>query len=226
MSAVAGCIRIRFRQLCCGSFAALLLFALGAAPVAPARAQVEGSTALQSQLRATDEEWSILLPKLVHIAALRDEVDATAGGSTDGRPAFMRQIFDSPLGGTSMDVPVMPNSGIRNVVTALGLIGRPFDPSKAPGAGKETVDNGKRAARGFGDRMRTGGGNSVQTLLNDLKTLLDNKETTDAQLRDKLAEVRANRATAVRDLAAAEADVLPLLTTDQTVVLVNLGYLD
>ena len=71
--------------------------------------------------------------------------------------------------------------------------------------------------------MKTGQGNSVQILLTDLQTLLADKGTTDQQLREKLATVRAAREKARRDLDAAQKELMPLLTIDQQAVLVDLG---
>src|SRR5690349_6813648 len=61
------------------------------------------AAALQKTLKATDEEWSVILPKLQEIEALRDELHAAAAPA----PPRMGGQFDSPLGGTSMDAPTM-----------------------------------------------------------------------------------------------------------------------
>jgi hypothetical protein len=191
------------------------------------RAQTaEEASALQTQLRATAEEWTVLLPKLRQVVALRAEVQATAA-EPEARAGYLMRALDSPLGGTSMDVPVMQGSGLRNLASALGLASGPFDPAKAPGnvpSGDKSRPNG--VGRAFAERMRVTRGNGVQALLTDLQTLIDDKATTEEQLREKLAEVRAARAKATRDLVAAQADLAALLTPDQLASLVSQGYLD
>jgi len=179
----------------------------------------EVAAALQKTMQATDEEWSVILPKLQEIEALRDELQATAAPA----PKRMGGQFDSPLGGTSMDAPTM--SGRRGV-------SNPFDPKSAPGI---KDNNGgilgvlglrrtlNRAVAGI---FKPNNGNRVEHLLNDLNQLLAAKETTDEQLREKLASIRAARAKVSRELSAAQEELEGLLTVDQLGHLVTMGYMD
>lgn len=62
--------------------------------------------------------------------------------------------------------------------------------------------------------------------LTDLLGAVTDAKTTPEQLQQKLAAVRAARQKARADLAAAQKDLLELLTADQEAVLVDLGFLD
>jgi hypothetical protein len=178
---------------------------------------------LQASLRASDEEWSIIWPKLQEVVALRAAVQAD-GPSASGA-GFTRRMFNGPMGGTSMDAPTMAGRGRWG--------NRPFDPSKAPGsAARVSAGSGlggaltRGLARNWANAVKTRQGNSVQMLLAELQTLLDDKSSSDKQLLDKLTAIRTARAKAARDLDAAQKDLKLLLTTDQLAVLVSLGYMD
>jgi hypothetical protein len=175
---------------------------------------------LQRSLKATDEEWSIIWPKLVQVMALRAAVYA------DGPAAesLSRRLTNGPMGGTSMDAPTMAGRSRWSGRTG------PFDPASAPGARATSAGLGAALTRGlsrnWANTVKTGQGNSVQMLLTELQALLDDRNTTDRQLFDKLVAIRAARAKAARDLDAAQKELTPLLTTDQLAVLVSLGYMD
>jgi hypothetical protein len=181
------------------------------------------SAILQRILRATDEEWSILYPKLVQVTALRAAV--AADGASAEATSLTRRLSSGPMGGTSMDAPTMAGRGGR-----FGGRTGPFDPAAAPGARAASSGLGAALTRGlarnWANSVKTGQGNSVQILLNELQTLLDDKNSTDKQLFDKLSAIRSARAKAARDLEAAQTDFRQLLTTDQLAILVSLGYLD
>src|SRR4051812_23104096 len=86
--------------------ACAIAFALNA----PLRAEgIDDPAALQARLNATPEEWSFVYPKLQQVVALREAVPATAAAALPTRSRG--GIFDSPLGGTSLDVPNMPTNG-------------------------------------------------------------------------------------------------------------------
>ena len=60
----------------------------------------------------------------------------------------------------------------------------------------------------------------------ELKAVLDDPKSTPQQIQEKVAAMRKATQKARADLAAAQKDLLELLTADQEVVLVSLGYLD
>ena len=178
--------------------------------------------AVQARLRATHEEWSVILPMLQRISVLREDVNATAGAVAAGRRG-VGGAFDSPMGGTSLDAPIMPNRG------GGGAGSGPFDPKIAPGTEQRQSLLG--ALGGLMGRAIIGmvipdQSHAMQTLLTELRGLAESREATDEQIREKLAAARAARNKAVRDLAAAQNDLEPFLTVDQLAILVSLGYLE
>jgi hypothetical protein len=183
------------------------------------------SSVLQNGLQASNEEWSIIYPKLLQIIALRDAVQADGPTAALAGTGLTRRMFNGPMGGTSMDAPNMAGRGRWG--------NRPFDPAKAPGsAARASASSGLGAAltrglaRNWANAVKTGQGNSVQILLAELQTLLGDTSTSDKQLFDKLTAIRSARAKAARELDAAQQDLKLLLTTDQLAVLVSLGYMD
>lgn len=177
--------------------------------------------ALQARLHASNEEWAVIFPKLQRIDALRDTLDASA----DYLPATSRRrTFNGPMGGTSLDAPVVtPRTGNRG--GRFGMRENPFSPDNAPSPSLlSTLANG--IGRAITSLAQPNQPNSVQTLLAELQTLVDTPDSTTPELADKLASVRAARAKAARDLALAQEDLLPLLTTEQIATLVAFAYLD
>jgi hypothetical protein len=187
--------------------------------------------ALRELLKASKEEWAVIGPQLEHIESLRKEVSAVAVLDSSKRNNFMMGMLNQPLGGTSLDAPAMPVV-TGALMSMFGGGGSPFDPRRAPGG--PSAKSGPAALRGRGgdgnraapDFLKVGKGNSVQTRLTELRTLLSAKDSTDAQISDKLTEVRAARRKATRDLERSQKQLMPLLTLDQLALLMCLGYLD
>jgi len=71
-----------------------------------------------------------------------------------------------------------------------------------------------------------GANNAVTQALTELRTVVIDPNATAEQIKEKTAVVRTTRQKAKSDLAAAQKDLIPLLTQDQEAVLVVLGYLD
>jgi Spy/CpxP family protein refolding chaperone len=68
--------------------------------------------------------------------------------------------------------------------------------------------------------------NVIRQAQTELQTVLKESKHSAAEVREKMAAVRAARQRARADLEAAQRDLTPLLTTEQEAVLVSLGYLD
>ena len=82
---------------------------------------------------------------------------------------------------------------------------------------------GNTQGRGMDNRsMNTTGG----TALEELQTLLESEDTTTSQLRNKMAEVRKERETAIQDLAKAQKELRELLTLKQEAILISIGMLE
>jgi hypothetical protein len=214
--------------------ATALLLALGGTlhaadepPIPHVQAFAEQADTLRALLVATPEQWSVIAPKLAHIASLRDEIHATIAMPYSEPPR--NAMFDTPKGGTSMDAPVV-NNRPRNsggLTDLLGLNPGPFNPADAPGkssgAGLGAAIR-TRVGRAVTERFKTGRGNQVRKLMGEMQTLLTDSSVTDEQVREKLASIRAARTSARHDLAAAQTDLFLMLTTDQIALLVAHGY--
>lgn len=180
---------------------------------------------VKTLLNATNEEWAVIFPQLSRIWALRQDIDSAAETSHSGAAGRMGGPFDSPLGGNSLNAPVMPNRSGR----AQAGGSAPFDPKKAPGAPQAATLSGALGGllvRGLIAALLPDEAHPVRAVLSELKTLIDSHDATDEQIREKLAAVRAVRSKAMRDLQTAQHDLTPYLTVDQTAALVNLGILD
>ena len=175
----------------------------------PAGVQGSGLAEIQAKIRATDEEWKVIGPKLRKVIAAYAAVEAgiedpATGG--DGGP-FGR-------GG--------PGPG------GFGRGGPGPD-----GSGPGRFGGGGRGPGGFGGPGPGGGppgfggsSNTVMQKLVELQTTLADPNGTAKQLKEKITAVRNARQKAKAELAAARKDLLDLLTVDQEAVLVSLDYLD
>ena len=103
-----------------------------------------------------------------------------------------------------------------------------FGPPSGGGPGSFPGGFGPPPGGGFGGPPPGfgGGGGAVVHALSDLQATLADAKTTPEQIQDKLAALRAARQKARAELAAAQKDILELLTPDQEAILVNLGLLD
>ena len=72
----------------------------------------------------------------------------------------------------------------------------------------------------------TGAGGIVSLALADLRTTLADAKSTPELIQEKIATLREARQRARQDLAAARDDLLKLVTPEQEIILVSLGYLE
>jgi len=185
---------------------------------------------IKELLQATNEEWSVIYPQLWRIRMMREDIDtAPETAAPEGRRRT-NGVFDSPMGGTSLNAPVMPDRGGRGGgVGGQGGGNGPFDPKKAPGAtGQSSLSAALRgiAIRTMINMVIPDQRHPLRSVMTELRTLMDSRETTDEALREKLAAVRAVREREVQDLRAAQGELAPYLTISQTALLVYLGVLD
>jgi hypothetical protein len=202
----------------------------------PAQSRPPASTGIESVkplIKATDEEWKVIGPKLQSVVTARQAV------MTYTANAFGRGGFGGPgdFGTDSFNGPSSDGPGFGG-----GRFGRGGGaPGGADGGrGREGFDPAAFAAMaaargGPGGPGGPGGGgpggfgginNAVSTALADLKTALADPTSTPLQLKTKLAAVRSARQKAAVDLATAQKNLLRLLTADQEATLVSLGYID
>jgi hypothetical protein len=93
------------------------------------------------------------------------------------------------------------------------------------GGGPPNFGGGGGGPPGFGGGT-TGGDSTINRALNELQATIDDPKTTQAQLDEKVAAVRAARKKARAKLEAIQKELLLLITPEQEAVLVRLGYLD
>jgi hypothetical protein len=183
-----------------------------------------GVASVQSLIKATDEEWKVINPKLQAVVTARQSV-MTYTASTGGRggfgggPNFGTDSFDGP------------GNGIGG-----GRGGRGGGPGGPGGFGGPGGPGGQNFGGGGGGRGGRGGGpggpgggnsnNAVSAALAELATAVADTTSTPEQIKAKLAAVRTARQKAASDLAAAQKALLPLLTADQEATLASLGYID
>ena len=196
----------------------------GASAKAPAAANggIEGVKAL---IKATDEEWKVIGPKLQALVAARQTVTTyttpAAGRGGFGGPGFPNMGPDSFAGPSNNNGPGGRGRGgfPPGFDPANPAAGRGFPPGFDPAA-MAAMGGGRGGPGGFGPD------NAVSSALAELKKAVDDPTTPPAQIKDKLAAVRSARQRAAADLAIAQKALLALLTADQEVILVSLGYLD
>lgn len=193
-----------------------------------------GIDGVKTQIKATDEEWSVIGPKLQAVVASRQTVMtyATTGvpggffGRGGGPPGFGSDSLNGPGRGPGFGgglrgrggQGVPPGFDPSTFFTGRGAQGGPppgFDPAALSG------NDGGAAPPPMG-----GGDNAISAALDELKTTLANSASTPAQVKTKLAAVRAARKKAESNLAAAQKALLLLITPAQEATLVSFGYLD
>lgn len=193
------------------------------APTGPPAAT--GIESVKPLIKATDEEWKVIGPRLQSVVTARQAV-MTYAANTFGQGGPIDFGTDS-FNGPSADGP-----GFNG-----GRFGRG---GGAPGGAPGGADGGRGREGGFDPAIfaalaagRGGPGgaaaivnNAVGAALAELKTTLADPTSTPEQLKTKLAAVRGARQKAAADLATAQQNLLRLLTADQEATLVSLGYLD
>ncbi len=222
----------------------------------PEEPQAIGLEDIQAKIRASDEEWKVIGPKLRRLmlayAAAETCFDELALDSTDdsGSAAPGRGGFGGPgggPGGPGQDSFSNPGDGgpFGRGGPGPGGFGRGGPGPEGFGPGGPGPDGFGRGRGGFGRGGRGPGGfgrggpgpggppgfggpdgSAVTQKLTELRTALADPNTTSEQLKEKIGAVRDARLKAKTELAAARKDLLELLTPDQEAILVSLNYLD
>jgi hypothetical protein len=216
------------------------------------RGRVDPLAGIKQQIQASDEEWKVIGPKLRLVASAQQivETDPTenivnpnagrGGGFGGGNGAFA-----GPAGSGGQRGPGGPRNfgGPNSGPPAPGGDGPP--PAGPPGEGRPgapvgpggpgSFGGGRFGPPGAGPGGPGGGGgpggpfqrtSPISLAQADLKTALDNPKTPPEEIKEKVAAVRRAQQKARADLDAARKDLVELLTADQQLVLVSLGYLE
>ncbi len=199
-----------------------------AGPGGNAATATAATDSLQSLIKATDEEWKVINPRLQAVVTARQAVmtyTATAAGrgGFGGGPNFGTDSFDGPGNGIGGG---RGGRGGPGGFGGFGGPGGPGGPDFGGGGGRGGRGGGPGGPGGFGGPGGGGGSNPVSAALAELKTALADTSSTPEQIKTKLDAVRNARQKAATDLATAQKKLLPLLSASQEATLVSLGYLD
>ncbi len=169
-------------------------------------AEENRNRAIQQTLRATDDQWRQLKPKLDRIERLKAEAEVSAGpGSAGGNGNFQGQGF------------MFAGVSAGGAGAAFGDAGG-MDSSGAPS------DN-------WSNSWTTGPKNQMEmtegeTLCQELHHLLRGESVSALQIAEKVAALRKVRAKAREDLARTRQELCGLMLPHQEPALIVMGYLD
>ncbi|MCY3019675.1 MAG: hypothetical protein NTW87_11685 [Planctomycetota bacterium] len=197
---------------------------------------------VKAGIRASDEEWKVIGPKLQKVMLARQAADSAINAdnspATDAKGGVADRERGRERGGPGNAAFAGPSTKAGGDFGPGGGPPPGFGPGGGPPPG---FGPGGGPPPGFGPwggpppGFRPGGGpppgfggpdSAVAQALATLRTALADPKTTPQELQQKVAEVRAARQRARRDVANAEKDLLELLTGDQEATLVSLGYID
>ncbi len=167
--------------------------------------------AMQQALRATDDQWRRLKPRLERIQRLKAEADvAVDPGSTGGSGNFQGQNFmfgggfgggmGGGMGGGSVDI-MDPNASTNTQTDRWG-----GSWSSGPKSVMEMTEG--------------------ETLCQELQHMLQGESVTPAQIAQKVEALRKVRVRAREDLARARTELRTLIAPHQEPALIVMGYLD
>jgi hypothetical protein len=179
---------------------------------------------------------SLALACVLGIAPFASAQDAGGGGAAGGGAAGGGAAGGAAGGNRggrgNFDPAAMRERYMNDIKQRLGATD---DDWKVLQPKLEKVMNAQRESRsggGFGGRTRGGGGGDTQPTTAvgkasaDLRTAIDNKDTSGEELTKKLAALREARDKARADTAAAQKELKEVLTPRQEAVLVNSGILE
>ena len=214
----------------------------------PGLGQGDGLADIQTLIRASNEEWKVIGPKIRTVMAARTAIEASIDVSNISNNANQSGRFGpgggpfggGPPGNDSFEGPGMGGpGGFRRGGPGRGGFGPGGpDPNRmGPGPGGAGPGQGGfgPGPQGFGRGGRGPGGgppgfggpgNAVTQALMELRTVAVDPNATTEQIKEKAAAVRTARQKTKADLAAAQKNLVQLLTQDQEAMLVVLGYLD
>ncbi|MDB5318539.1 MAG: hypothetical protein JWN40_170 [Phycisphaerales bacterium] len=208
--------------------------------------RVDPFASVKLQINASDEEWKVIGPKLRVLAAAQQIVEADPaetvqntgtprGGGGGGNGAFAGPAgAGGQRGGGGPGGPGGGGPGGGGGPPGERRQGGPDGPGGFQGrpnvAGGQGRPGGPGGGGGPGGPGGPGGNpfrsSPISLAQADLKTALDNPQTPPQEIQEKVAAVRHALQKAKADLAAARKDLVELLTADQQLVLVGLGYLE
>jgi len=187
-------------------------------------------TDLQQPLGANSEEWKIIAPVLAKVVA-GEEALASTGADENGGGDFGggRGGMGGPGGGNdTFGGPASTADGGRGRGGRGRGMGGDFGPggmgggNPAPAAAAPAGD----AAISPGITASASNRITLPQALSDLSSALASADTSEGQLKERVALVRDARKRTEAEVAAGRKELLKILTLDQEAALVALGYLD
>jgi len=156
---------------------------------------------LQQRLNLTDAQFQSIKPQIEQIMQLRRDLDMRGPGRRPGGP----EIQGGPDG----------NANMQGGPGGPDMQGGPADPPAPDNAAPQDDGNaGNQAA------------SPVQTKLSDLRNALGDGSSSDAEIQQKVAALRAARADAQAALSKAQSNLEKSLTSRQQAELIAMGILD
>lgn len=141
---------------------------------------------------------------------------APPGGVPGGPPPKMG------FGGPGFGGPGFGGFGPGNAADTRKLIGATEEEWKVIGPKLQKVTTARRALSGEGASSNS----ALASAQADLKTVLDEPKHSKAEVDEKIAAVRKAREKAREEYAAAQRDLMQLLTPSQQAIMVGLGHLE
>jgi hypothetical protein len=216
--------------------------------------RVDPLAGVKAQINASDEEWKVIGPKLRAVVAAQQVVEADpteslgmqdvrrgGGPGGGGNGAFAGPVgAGGPRGGGpggwGGGGPGGPGGGGGPGGNGPGGNRPDGGPPGGGGGGAPSggFPGGQGRPAGFGGGGWPGGPGGgpfgrtspIALAQADLKTALDDPQSSPQEIQEKVAAVRRATQQARADLAAARRELVELLTADQQLVLVGLGYLE
>lgn len=170
-------------------------------------AEENRNNTIREMLKATDEQWQRIKPKLDLIDRLRAEADRRA----DPGPAFRSSVHEFRSG--------TAGNGMAATSASWG----------SGGGRTVTGSSGRSQAWSFGPRAPTGGSGETtdgRVLCEQLVQDIQNPGTSPADIAQRIAELRRIRSQAQENLARVRKDLRVLITPEQEPALILMGYLD
>lgn len=186
------------------------------------QAEENKNRAIQQAVRASDEQWRRIKPKLDRIVQLKADAEVAASPA-GGNGNFQVQTFNSGNGAGGMMFGGMSSGGFAGP----GGTGAPVDildgntPSGSLNPNPTSTGTVWTSSPRSVMEMSEG-----EAICQDLQRLLQDQSGPSAQVAQKVAALRRVRMQARDNLARARQELRTLITPDQEPSLILMGYLD
>lgn len=186
------------------------------------QAEENKNRAIQQAVRASDEQWRRIKPKLERIVQLKADAEVSISPAA-GNGNFQMQTFNSGDGVSGMMFGGMSSGGFAGP----GGTGAPVDILDANTPSGSLNPNPASTGTVWTSSPRSVMEMSEgEAICQDLQRLLQDQSGPSAQISQKVAALRWVRMQARDNLAKARQELRTLITPDQEPALILMGYLD